>query len=121
MVEGTFSIQLAHLQLRQGLPVAARGRMVWQRAVWLSPHGARPLGSYALDFEQKQDEALVADLVTIAGPVSAAGDIRLEGRSYALNILIGGESALEPQLQEALSLLAQPTDQGYRVELHGDF
>ena len=47
-LDGDLSLQFAILHLREGLPYHTEGRLVWQRATWLSPAGSRPLGSYAV-------------------------------------------------------------------------
>lgn len=120
-VGGSFEVQLAVLELREGLPHRAKGRLVWQQASWLSPRGPVPLGSYALDVEQPAGEALVGEVVTLQGPLEARGGVRLEGRRYALDVFAGGDAALNDDLNNALALLAAPEPDGYRIALEGEF
>lgn len=118
-VNGEFSVQLEGLRVEAGLPTSAVGRLVWQRATWESAQGAMPLGSYAVDFQQLPNEALQGEIVTIAGPVNAAGSARLLGNSYSVGILVTSESGLDAQLEQALSLIAQPVSEGYRIHFDG--
>ena len=124
LIDGHFSVNLASLIVRDGLPYSGKGRVLWQDAAWLSPRGPRALGSYALDFEQLEDQALAGEIVTITGPVDASGDIQLAGRSYAVDIFLRGGSGLDTQLQQAVSLFAQPVDGSdglaYRIQLNGE-
>jgi len=120
-VDGVFSVQLEQLSLREGLPHSARGRAVWQDAGFQSPRGRVPLGSYALDIEQPPGEVLVGDVITLGGPLQAEGRIELRGRVYAINLLLGSDETLDPQLQDALALMAAPEGDRYRVSLKGEF
>jgi hypothetical protein len=116
-----FNLQVAHLQLRNGLPHAAQGRLVWQDGGWRSPQGPVPLGTYALDFEQAAGAALQGKVLTLSGPVQADGTVELRERQYAVDILLGGEQPLDPQLRRMLSLMAVPEAQGFRIGVKGDF
>lgn len=116
---GTITAQLERFVLVDGLPTTASGRLVWQNAGWLSPQGPLPLGAYALEFEQAVGESLVGEVITIAGPVEAEGSIRLSEVDYALDLTVAGETPLEPQLQQALALVAQAVNNSYRIQLQG--
>lgn len=120
-LDGFFQLQLVELEIRDGLPHSGEGRLVWQGAAWRSPQGLVPLGTYAMDFRQPPGETLRGDVVTLAGPLQANGIAELQGRRYAVDILMGGEEALEPQLQQMLSLIAAPEGADYRVRVDGDF
>jgi general secretion pathway protein N len=121
MVSGNLSAQLEHLKIRDGRPVAGQGRLVWQNAAWNSPQGLMNLGSYGLDFEQPEGSALTGEVVTIAGPVNADGEISLDGNRYGVHLTIGSKQGLDSQLNQALSLIAQPLPQGgYQVDLDGE-
>jgi general secretion pathway protein N len=114
---GVLSVQLEQLQLRDGLPYSGAGRLVWREGAWQSPQGLLPLGSYALDFQQPAGEALRGEVLTLSGPVQAEGEVRLQGRDYSVNILVGSEAYPVEQLEQALSLIATPEPGGYRVRL----
>lgn len=120
-LDGVFSLQLAGLRLRDGLPESADGRLVWQGAAWRSPQGLVPLGSYTMEFKQPPGEVLRGDVLTLAGPLQAMGYVELDGRRYGVDILMGSDSALESQLEQMLSLIATPEDTNYRISLDGEF
>jgi general secretion pathway protein N len=120
-VVGMFNLQLDRLELRQGLPYSALGRLVWRDSAWQSVRGLVPLGSYALDFEQPPEEALQGQVITLAGPLQASGSLELKDRRYAVDILLGSEDVMDRQLQSMLSLIAVPEDGRYRISLEGDF
>ena len=99
-----------------------------QTAVWC---GRKPVGSlsvalylfgsYALDLQQAPEEALRGQVITLSGPMQASGNLELEGRQYDVEILLSSERALNAQLQEMLSLIAVPEDDGYRISVAGGF
>ena len=120
-VGGSFNVQLTVLELADGLPHRTEGRLVWQQASWLSPGGAVPLGSYALEVTQPEGEALVGAVITLNGPLEAKGEVRLDGRRYALDVFAGGDDTLNAELNNALALLAAPEPDGYRIALEGEF
>ena len=120
-VVGMFNLQLDRLQLRQGLPYSALGRLVWHDGGWQSVRGLVPLGSYALDFEQAPAEALQGQVITLSGPLQASGSLELKDRRYEVDILLGSEDALDGQLQAMLSLIAVPEDERYRISIARDF
>jgi hypothetical protein len=119
VLEGDIALQLATLQLRDGLPHRSDGRIVWQDAAWLSPAGIRPLGSYALEIEQPAGGDLDGQVITLSGPVEAAGSVQLSGLDYRLDILLGGGEPLDSQLRQALSLVAVQEGERFRVSLQG--
>lgn len=120
-LEGVLSLQAQALELRDGLPVEGAGRLVWQNGAWLAPNGPVPLGTYALEFSQARGAEMVGQILTLAGPITAEGGLQLEQRSYSVDILIEGEGALDDRLRQALSLMARPVGQAYRLELSGQF
>jgi hypothetical protein len=120
-LDGVLSLQLEQLELRDGLPIEGSGRLVWQNGTWLAPNGPVPLGSYALTFSQARGAALVGEILTLAGPVTAEGGVVLEQRNYKIDLLVEGEGSLDDRLRQALSLMARPVGSAYRMELDGDF
>ena len=118
---GSLSMQLSSLQLRDGLPHAGEGRLVWQNGGWQSPQGLLPLGSYALEYLQAPGAALEAEVLTLSGPLQASGSAQLQGRVYQVNILLGSQGPMDIQLEQALSLIAAPESGAYRMKLNGEF
>lgn len=120
-VEGMFNLQVAHLQLRNGLPHSAKGRLIWKEGGWRSPQGLVPLGTFALDFDQAPGETLLGKVITLAGPLQADGTVQLRERHYEVDILLGSEQPLAPQLRNMLSMIAVPEDAAFRIDMKGDF
>jgi general secretion pathway protein N len=118
---GSFTAQVPELQLRDGLLYSGAGRLEWQNAAWNSPRGMVDLGSYTLQFEQLPGEALQGLVQTLSGPLEADGNLQVAGRNYTLDLMLSSPETLDPQLQQALSLMATPESEGYRLNLQGDF
>lgn len=118
-LDGSLRADIERLELAGGEPLETRGRAVWQGAAWLAPAGRKLLGDYALELQQPEAEPLVGTVLTLAGPVTASGSIALEGRRYRIDLDIGSEGAMDPGLQQALSLVAQPVSTGYKLQLDG--
>ena len=118
-VDGLLTANFALLEVDAGLVTRARGRLVWERASWLSPRGPVSLGTYAMELDVPQEQTVQGELITLAGPVTAEGRVQLEGRKYVLDLAIGSDGAMDPQLQQALSLLALPVATGYQLQLDG--
>lgn len=118
-LQGVVSLQARQLRLRDGLPVQAQGRLLWQQAVWDSPRGMLPLGSYVLEVVQPAGGDVTGEVLTLEGPVRATGQLQLARASYSIAVLISSDGNWDPQLQEALSLLARPVAGGYDLRLEG--
>lgn len=118
---GNLSLQAAALELHDGLPRAlSEGRLVWQQARWASPRGPIPLGSYVLEAEQAAGAPLRGEVITLQGPVQAAGELQWDGASYSIALRIDSEGAWDPLVQESLALIASPDGDGYRLHLNGE-
>lgn len=117
---GTLQLQLQELLLRDGLPARGAGRLVWQNGAWPTAQGVLPLGTYALDFRKEPGEALTGEVVTLSGPVEASGVVEMQDRTYLVDVLLSGRGLQDPQLQQALALIARPVGQGYRIKLDGE-
>jgi hypothetical protein len=120
-LEGTLRADIERLEISGGEPREALGRAVWQGAAWQAPAGLKLLGDYAMEMEQPAGEPLLGTVLTLAGPVTAAGTVALDGRRYNIDLDIGSEGAMDPGLQQALSLVAQPVSTGYKLRLDGAF
>lgn len=119
-IDGDISVQVADMAVRDGLPAGGEGRVVWQGARWLSPQGPVPLGSYALDFSQDGDAPLQGDVITLAGPMRAEGQASLDRRRYSINVLISSDEVIDGPIRHALSLMAAPEGNSYRLALEGE-
>ncbi|MGB1140782.1 MAG: type II secretion system protein N [Halioglobus sp.] len=119
-VDGSISVQVSDLAVRDGLPAGGQGRVVWQDAAWLSPQGPVLLGSYAMDFQQDDEQPVLGRVITLAGPMRAEGEASLDQRRYNINVLITSDEVIDGPIQHALSLMAAPEGDGYRLALEGD-
>ena len=52
------------------------------------------------------------EVITLNGPLEAKGQVRLDGRRYALDVFAGGDDTLNAELTNALALLAEPEPEG---------
>lgn len=118
-LDGTLRLDMERLEIAGGEPLETLGRAVWQGAVWQAPRGRKLLGDYALELLQPEGEPLVGTVLTLAGPVTASGSLTLASRRYGIDLDIGSEGAMDPGLQQALSLVAQPVSTGYKLKLDG--
>ncbi|WOJ98419.1 type II secretion system protein N [Congregibacter brevis] len=101
--------------------MAADGRVVWQDAAWQSPQGVRVLGSYVATIDSPAPRQVVADIVTLSGPVVAAGEVDLDEQRFNIDLFIESSTrALDADLAQALSLIASPEENGYRLRLDGE-
>ncbi len=117
---GSISASFTRLVVRDGMPVAGEGRLVWQDGVWSSPTGQLTLGSYAVEVLDAGDGQLRGDVITLAGPVEATGEVALDGQAYRVDVRVGGERALDPRIGQALALIAAPENGGFRLQLDGE-
>ena len=124
-LDGRLNLVFDELSFADDQVIAAQGRVVWQDALWLAPRGARPLGTFAGEVTTTDagDEPSIIELAvtTITGPVFATGNASLSATRYSTDILLsGGDRALDADIARAISLLASPEDNGYRLRLSGD-
>lgn len=116
---GYLLLQVPLLVLEEGLPSEVSGRIIWENGGWVSPQGQRTLGSYAVDIQQLPGGDLLGEVITLGGDLEASGQVSLSGRDYRVDILIGGPGLSDPQLQQALQLVAIPEADRFRVRLEG--
>jgi hypothetical protein len=130
-LRGRLAGDVKSLALAGGLVQALEGRMTWERAAWDAPGSSFALGSYAVDFAPAVDGAPAGDnggaqggmngkVLTLAGPLEAAGTLALAERRFRIDLTLSSDRPLPRPLSEALSLLATPTDRGFRLVLDGE-
>lgn len=120
-LSGSFALVSPQLLIEEGATVSGVGRLVWRNGGWMSPGGKRSLGSYAIDFEQHQGAPLVGEVVTLSGELQASGDVSLDGRDYAVDMVLSGAGLSDPLLEQALQLVAIPEGDRFRLQLQGSF
>ena len=58
-------------------------------------------------------------MVTLGGSLRADGRITLSDGNYDVDVLLAGDGLEDPQLRQALQLVAAPEGKGFRVALQG--
>lgn len=122
-VKGRISVQLDALSaLPEERIFDASGRVVWQDALWQTASAAVPLGSYValLDSDGDAQGTISARIDTLSGPLLAQGELRLVQGRYAVDARLEAPAGMDPQLSRALSLIAEPRENGYLLRLDGD-
>ncbi|PLW70330.1 type II secretion system protein N [Pseudohalioglobus lutimaris] len=116
---GSVGLQFERLVIREGLPEEAQGRVVWEEGAWRSPQGRRSLGSYVLDVSAAGPGVINGEVITLAGDVKASGPVVLRQADYEFDVLISGPGLSDPQLRQAIQLVASPEGDAYRIKLEG--
>jgi general secretion pathway protein N len=116
---GDIAMQFKEITIRNQYPESATGRIVWQNGGWMSPQGSRQLGSYAVDVQPLASGGLAGEVISLAGDLQANGPIILDQENYSVDVQLSGSGLDDPQLRQALQLLAIPEGDTYRVRLKG--
>jgi hypothetical protein len=120
-LKGRLGILFDEILVSAGDLLRADGRLVWQGAAWQSPGGRRVLGNYVATFTSPASQQVNASIDTLSGPVKATGTVSLSQRRYAVDLYIESSGQeLDAALAQALSLIASPEENGYRLRLDGD-
>jgi hypothetical protein len=120
-LSGRIGLLFGELVLSPDRLLRADGRLVWQSAAWDSPRGRRGLGSYAATVTSPGDEQVNAIVTTLSGIVSAEGTLALDQQRYEVDLEVEATSGtLDAELAQALSLIASPSENGYRLRLDGE-
>ena len=126
-LRGRLAGDFTRLALADGLVQPLEGRVTWERAAWDAPGSSFALGSYAVDFGAAGDRSqaggsagVQGEVLTLAGPLEVAGTLALAARRYRIDLTLSSERPLPQPLAQALSLLATPTDRGFRLVLDGE-
>jgi general secretion pathway protein N len=120
-VDGRVSVLLQQFSVRDGLPYSADGQLAWKNAEFLGPTGRVSLGSYAANFTQDAGGVLSGEVVTLQGPLTVEGDVRLEGRNYGVDLHLSSDGQLDTALQQALALMAVPQGDGFNLTMDSSF
>lgn len=118
-LRGRVEAQLARLEVVDDIPVAVQGTLTWQGAGWFGPTGPRALGSYVAQLATEDEGRIVATISTLAGTLRAGGTVTLEAGRYAVDARLDPQGPVDPELEQALSLVAVPDENGYLLRLNG--
>lgn len=112
-VEGAFGLELETLQLRDGVPVRAQGRLQLSGLAWKLGRDPLRLG----DFEAliaPDAEGLAAQIRSLAGGLELSGDAHLKAdRGYDLHLQLKARADAPPALANMLRSLGQPDNQAF--------
>jgi len=101
-----------------GPPVFISGRVVWEDAAWRAVGGDVSLGTYAVDIAT-DDQGISGKIVTLKGALELNGKFTLQGNRYSVTADLSGAAARNEAFQQAIALMAVPTESGYRIDLSG--
>lgn len=101
-----------------GVPEAISGRVVWENAAWQALGGDVSLGTYAVDITTG-DQGVLGKVVTLKGALDLTGEFTLRGDRYSVTADLSGTAARNEAFQQAIALMAVPTESGYRIDLSG--
>jgi hypothetical protein len=101
-----------------GTPVFISGRVVWEDAAWQAVGGDVSLGTYAVDIAT-DDQGISGKVVTLKGALELNGEFTLQGNRYSVTADLSGAAARNEAFQQAIALMAVPTESGYRIDLSG--
>ena len=118
---GTVELLLVDMEVREAMPVAGQGRLVWRDALWIGNRSRQALGDYVLEFTVEAGQQVRGTVTTLAGPVQVEGSFEVQGRSYSVDATLSAEQGFDPELGSALQLLAAPVDGGYQLTFSSEF
>ncbi len=96
------------------------GSLVWRQAQWIGYRDAQRLGDYVLEFQVVGEQRLAGRVSSLSGPVSAAGQLIVDGRNYRADLQLRTDGPLSSEFLSALELVAAPTSQGYHLSFSAD-
>jgi hypothetical protein len=118
-VAGDITADIDSLRVNaSGTPQAISGRVVWENAAWQAMGGDVSLGTYAIDIASG-DQGISGSVVTLKGALDLTGKFTLKGDRYAVTADLSGTAARNEAFQQAIALMALPTESGYRIDLSG--
>lgn len=101
-----------------GLPAVLTGRIVWENAAWRAVGGDVSLGTYVVDVAT-DESGISGRVMTLKGALELNGEFGLKGDAYSVAADLSGAAARNEAFQQAIALLAVPTESGYRIDLSG--
>ena len=118
-VAGDLTADIKELRVTAaGMPETITGRVVWENAAWQALGGDVSLGTYAIDITTT-DQGISGTVVTLKGALDLTGEFTLKGGRYSVTADLSGTAARNEAFQQAIALMAVPTESGYRIDLSG--
>ena len=120
-LSGHLSGLLSSVKIDAGRVVSLRGQVSWQKATWRDGDRRFALGGYALEFSPGAARAVRGEIITLQGPLVAQGSVSLApDGAFDLTLSLDSDQPLAQPLERALSLMAVPGNDGFRLQLQGD-
>ena len=118
-IAGQLKIDIDELGITAaGVPSMVKGRVVWENAAWQALGGNVSLGTYAIDIVTNE-KGVSGKIVTLKGALDLNGTFTLRGRQYSVTADLSGTAVRNEAFQQAIALMAVPTESGYRIDLSG--
>lgn len=118
-VAGDLTADIKRLRVSAaGVPEDITGRIVWENAAWQAMGGDVSLGTYAIDITTT-NQGISGKVVTLKGALDLTGEFTLKGDRYSVTADLSGTAARNEAFQQAIALMAVPTESGYRIDLSG--
>lgn len=118
-IAGDVKVDLDELSIStSGTPSVLAGRLVWENAAWQALGGNVSLGTYAVDVTTS-DQVISGKVVTLKGALDLTGEFTLKGDRYSVVADLSGTAVRNEAFQQAIALMAVPTESGYRIDLSG--
>ncbi len=112
-VNGTASLDLAELKLRDGWPVTAEGLVRLGGVAWTLGKEPVSLGDFQAQL-RTEDDQIIAQISTTGGNVEVNGEARLRNdRSYDYALKLKSKADAPPMIANLMRQLGNPDGQGY--------
>ena len=118
-IAGDVKVDIDELSIStSGAPSVLAGRLVWENAAWQALGGDVSLGTYVVDVTTS-DQGISGKVVTLKGALDLTGEFTLKGDRYSVVADLSGTAVRNEAFQQAIALMAVPTESGYRIDLSG--
>lgn len=94
------------------------GTLTWQSAVWTAAAGDMSLGDYLLELSGKNRQ-VQGRVTTLSGGLMVAGTVAVAENNYEIDLDLSGPVTANPDLADALQLLATPSATGFDMVMKG--
>ncbi len=117
-IGGRVIADFSEIAIASNQVLSLEGELVWEGAVWAAAAGDVPLGDYQLVVSDNKD-ALQGRVTTLSGALIAAGDVVVAASNYKIDLDLSGPATRDPELANALQLLAVPSATGFDMVIEG--
>lgn len=120
-IEGRIELLFPTLSIDEDRVTEAEGSAVWRNAAWTSSSGRQNLGDFVLRANTPQPGVIDLRVESLSGNLNIEGEGQLLEDRYTLELLISSPGlSMNSDLQQALALIATPTENGYLLRLDGE-